>query len=173
MKFKILKGTELFNKLKALQLKCQNANKAAFDLAGEFGSKEILPSPSINVIAGGLSGMKLDAPPAGWKLASKYHYTTYYPKRTKANKDLIERIEALPKIKTEELNEIIGYNPFNRSEDERRISFCPGVYWHYEDFILVSVAEYVEYTPVADMIEITVSEFNKLRETGKEKRKAA
>lgn len=166
MRYKILKGCKLFDRLIALQEKCQEANKAAFDFAKKLGSDEIVSDININNLAGGISGIKLNEKPQGWKLAApKYYSNVYFPKNTKANKEILESIAYLPVVKNEELNKILNYNMWAREKNDKRVSFNPGVYWNSEDVIFVAVAEQVKYTPVEGMIEITVSEFNQLKKT--------
>ena len=52
MKFKVLKGTELFNKLSDLEKEMKRCNSLAFDLIKELGYTEM--RGKFNTLAGGI-----------------------------------------------------------------------------------------------------------------------
>lgn len=166
MKFKIMKGTPLFDKLREVGDKMKAANKEAYALCTELGFKQMRPESM--VLAGGISSLYAKTKPEGYAFAFNPSKSPndFFPKRNKANKEIIERIKALPKVEHEELNNPIKYdgwksNKYNERGSGKHVSLHPGISWH-KNFILISVAEYIDYKPVKDMIEITVTEYKKL-----------
>lgn len=105
MKIKVVKGSEVFDKLTALIERCQECNKAVKVVADELGAKRILTHSFYR--AGGVTGFMLAEKPEGWKNTGLYGY--YFPKSIKANRVLLDRIAALPSVNNKEFNEVIGY----------------------------------------------------------------
>lgn len=159
MKFKILKGTPLFDKLIDVKTKIRDCNAAAFALVKEMGYERMRGKEM--VLAGGISSIEIKGgKPDGWRVAfAEKTKDEYFPSKLKQNKEILSKISALPVVGYEELNDILDYD-FHKHEG-KRLSFHPAVIWK-EDFILVSVAEYMYYQPAKDMVEILESEYMKL-----------
>lgn len=161
MKFKILKGTKTFHKLKDLKAKMQKCNIQAADLSKELGGSTdgTYLGKGYDCISGGLSGIKMETKPNGWKNASKKYEGFYIPKINKANQELLDRIEALETVKYEDLNAVVGFEMQARG---MRWFNCPGVHWTKE-YVLLDVQNECEFNPNSDMIEILESEYMKLK----------
>jgi len=161
MKFKVLKGTELFQKFIDARAEMQRCEHAALDVMHEVGAKYV--RGDFWAVAGGISafGFEGDKKPEGWAIAYKDSDKDFFPARNrKANKELLDKIKALPMYKIEDFNEIMDYD--YGDHDTNRISFHPVVNWEKE-YVLISIAsQYSRYKPVEGMIEITTSEYNSL-----------
>lgn len=151
MKFKVLKGTPLFDKLTNLKKEIDAANNAARDLVKELGYENYCKS--LFDVAGGISAIIIpEGKPAGWRFSfnDRQPAHAYFPSSIKANKELLERIKKLPIVSTQKLNSLINYgSPFS----------TPGISWR-KNYILISTRN--EYKPVKDMVEILESEYKKL-----------
>lgn len=160
MKFKILKGTETFQKLTDLKSEMNRCNSEASSLSKSLGGciKGTHLGKGYGCISGGLAGIKMETKPDGWKNASTQYYGFYIPKINKANKHLLDRIELLPTVRHEDLNAIVG---FEMQSSGRRWFNCPGVHWTKE-YVLLEVDNECDFTPNCDMIEILESEYVKL-----------
>ncbi|UOR06272.1 hypothetical protein MUN82_04050 [Hymenobacter aerilatus] len=158
MKFKIVKGTALFEKLSELQAKCTECNKAARALADQQGANGF--ASGRNMIAGGIAALCFDDKPEGYRLLQQPNY--YYPKVTKANRPLHDAIAALPTVGNDDLNGLLNYK-FQTVCDGDKMYWAsrPGVIWG-EEQILVDTGK-AKYEPVADMIEILESEYLRLQ----------
>lgn len=158
MKFKILKNSPLFKELKDIEAKCREVNRAAGKLAKKHGAKEWLSNR--HYLAGGIAGFQLDKKPENWKQIYKDHFENcYFPKSCKANKELLEEISKLPKVEIDTLNKALGFKfQFVGS----KVYYSPGVRWN-KNYILVEIGENAKYKPKKGMIEITYSEYEKLK----------
>jgi len=167
MKFKVEKGTPLFDKLKDLGERMKAANKEAFSLCTEMGFKQMRPAP--HALAGGISSFYSKTKPTNFVCTvNAKSPNDFFPKRrVNANKELLARIDKLPVIDYNELNKLINYDGWNSDKFNERggryVSMHPGISWH-KDHVLLDVAEYVKYKPVKGMVEITVSEYNKIKD---------
>lgn len=167
MKFKVKRSSALGKKFTALQVEIDAATNAAKALANELGFSKWREGR--RCVAGGISAFHAERKPEGWGYAFTRKYPRdFFPKRSlKANKQIVDRIDALPVVEYEDLNKLIRYDGFKTNElahngdGSSKISFMPQVIFK-ENFVLVSVPEYVKYKPVKDMIEITVTEYRKL-----------
>jgi hypothetical protein len=176
MKYKVEKGTKLFEKLDALGDRMMEVNKAAFTLVKEMGFKEFHTAGTGFVFAGGISAVRSKTKPEGYVYAfGPSEREAFFPKKNKANKELLAKIEALPIIKADELNTLVNFDPFADTPavtrtGGRNISFHPGISWGKE-YILIEVSHHYEesYKPAKDMIEITTSEYQKLHNSKKKK----
>lgn len=82
--------------------------------------------------------------------------------QTAAAKELRKSESELPRITDDEFNELIGYDPNNRTSN--RICFHPGVQWSEDgNFILINVPDHTVYEPIEDMVEINVTEYRSLQ----------
>lgn len=169
MKFKILKGTALFEKFIALQTemkRCNDITKATVNEMG-YGTQWYKPHGSI---AGGIVGFIIPSgKPTGWANAfTPNEKDAYMPKKIKANADLLKRIKELPVVTTEDFNKIIKYDWRKACGEKegmgrRTVSYSPG-FSVKDEYVLIDVSEAApKYKPIKDMVEITVSEYNKLK----------
>lgn len=162
MKFKILKGTELFQKYIDLKTEMERCDKAALMMMREVGAVSV--RGDYFAVAGGISSFQFkdNKKPDGWAYAHNDSRTDFVPaKNRKANKELLDKIKALPCVTFEQFNAPLKYNW--RIHDNNRISYHPGLWWK-KSYILVEISDqYSRYKPVKDMIELTTSEFNKLK----------
>lgn len=156
MKFKVLPGTELFGKLWALHLKIESAKEqiTAFlkskGFTGQFATDRNISIVSCDAIE------MLSHQSSGYKSVGAKYQALYYP-LAKNKKDLAE-IRQLPRIKVDELNELVDFS-FCVSAD-LEIYHSPGISFN-EKHILIETGN-ANYTPVEGMIEIKESEYNKL-----------
>jgi hypothetical protein len=167
MKYKILAGTGTFNKLSAIQKRIEEADRITKALVAEFGAEEWLGN-GYGYVAGDLIGIRFAQKPEGWTKIRSNHSSFFCPKSSvKGNKDLLDRIAAIPKVMTWELNDCIGFKP-------QRVGLTQytsiGVKWGNE-FHLVHVPEAADYTPLNDVIEILGSEYKRLELQLEEERK--
>ncbi len=161
MKYKVSKGTELFKKLDDFEKEMKRCNKAAFDLVEQLGYKTMRGKYA--TLAGGISSIVIEgtAPPLWKKCANGSK--EYFPMKRNANKELLEKIRALPIVEYDDLNKLLKYDPWKRKNaDDRRISFHPGFICR-KGYFLISVASYVKYKPLPGMVEILESEYEKLQ----------
>ncbi len=165
MKFKVKKGTALFDKLSAIQVKMNKAHKEAAKICKELGFKQFREKRF--VFSGGICSFHADKKPEGYAYAfGPNHPNDVFPKKNKANKAILERIEKLPVVEQEEVNSLINYDGWDSNENERGgryVSLCPGFVFGKNN-ILIDVSENINYKPVKDMVEITVTEYKKLKE---------
>jgi hypothetical protein len=160
MKYKILKGTELFKNLTAFKKKMADVRKQAMDLAIELGG--VSSASNGRYLAGGIDAVEFKEKPEGWRSVGNSWQNLYYPKADKKNKEIHNKIQALPRLDFDELNALVGFTG-QFCSDERGIAHVKSVSikWH-KDFILMETAEGTEYTPVKDVIEILGSEYDTL-----------
>lgn len=161
MKYRIAKGTETYAKLAALYKLMEAARKAVFPVLDELGAKRYAPRRGL---AGGIMAVEFRTPPEGWKRIGKPGQDLYAPKVS--NKEMVERLKALPVLKYEELNSIVGFKQ-GTTVDEDSGSFvqyrCPGMYM-VKDAVLLDTGN-AKYTPPnADIVEILESEYRRLKE---------
>jgi hypothetical protein len=158
MKFKILKGTVLFEKFIALINEINRCDDAALALMKELGGIHIRGEHGN--LGGGIGSIKMPEKPKDW--GNSYVDGEYMPiKNRKANKEVLEKLAALPIVKDHALNSLINYNW--KDHEGRRLNFTPEVNWR-KDHILIAIGEqYPRYKAVEDMVEITTTEFNTLK----------
>lgn len=163
MKFKVLKGTQLFDALTAV-------NKRMYEAKAE--ADKLVESLSINIedtatkgynLAGGIDAFHCpDGTPEGWKSVGESYQKLYYPK-VKGNTKLLEQIAHLPIVKYDDINILIDFHPSGYTSPAGLVwSKGPGIVWA-ENYVLIETSEGFPYKPVKDMIEITVSEFEALK----------
>lgn len=154
MKFKILAGTETHNKLKALRAKIDDCNRQAEEIGDELGAEGVYRTRGL---AGGIDGMQfLGNVPENFRSMGRKYDNIYMPKSV--HKELHDRLNALPRVKEEELNEIVG---FHYQWIGLRCLERPG--WdHGNDFDLIDTGDGSTCNPTPDMIEILGSEFDQL-----------
>lgn len=161
MKFKVVKGTKLFDQLVDVQKEIRRVNGEARKLVESLGYKKYWPSSEL---AGGIVAIHCPTgKPEGWAVFWKDEKHCYMPaKNKKENKELWAKINALPVLEYSYLNDLLDYKPLTHRTDNR-VSFGPGIQWE-KDYVLLEFADYVaaKYKPVKDMIEILESEYVKL-----------
>lgn len=171
MKYKVLKGTKLFNDLVAVQKKIYKVDQEALKLADSLGFKKIRGRSF--AVAGGVSSFHSETQPKdyGYTYGSKKSTTDFFPKKIKANKEILDKIKALPVVEYSEINDLLKYDeraltvPANNGRGGQRIFFVPAIHWK-RNMILIGLHEGQErYKPVKSMIEIKVSDYNKLTKT--------
>lgn len=162
MKYKVLKTSPLGKQLMELHDRMKDASTQADKLVKELKGKKYCRSRG--GVAGGISAIEFDEKPAGWKIEGEKWRGFYMPKSN--NKEMREKIRALPVIGYGEVNKILSFKQQSYGKrDGIYFVNCPGILWR-KSYILIEVQEELKYKPVAGMKEITVSEFNKL-EKGK------
>lgn len=157
MKYKILKGTALFNSLLALHGRIQQARAEIRRVVEELGYKEYVVSSDYLIACSGIQifGDK----PEGWRKVGGKWEPYYLP--TQKNKEVAAKIAALPMIRNEELNTIVGFHW--QIGDNLAVFNRPG-FVQRDDYALIEVGSGCKFDPLPDMIEITGSEYKKLSE---------
>lgn len=169
MYFKVDKKSDLYDKLKVIQIRMKVANKASLDLATRLGFKQWRGESNMT-IAGGIVSFYSKAKPDGYR----YTYGSdmpndFFPKKIKANKELLAKIEALPTVSSFDFTDLIKYDWRKCSEEtgvrhgQKRVLFTPGLSFPKNGEILINVPEWItKYKPVLGMIEILSTEYNTL-----------
>lgn len=164
MYFKVEKGSPLYDNLIDLMKKAKYVQEEARKLVFELGYLQYRQRSW--VLWGGISSILIpkDKPvPKDWSKADDGYMPRKYRKSTR---DLAEKIKQLPVVEHDELNDLLGYDS-NSSKTPYRTSFHPAFkYIKDKELFLISVADYMIYTPVDGMTEILSSEYNAL--SGKE-----
>ena len=162
MKFKILKGTKAYAKFVALHAERNRCIAEARKVAKKVGAKQW--HWAWWAVAGGISAFVFKEKPEGWGNAYTPHEEgCFMPKKNlKANKELLAEIKALPVVEEEAINSIIKYDSDKHCTTRRKM-FHPGYSMH-EGYVLLSFSACVDaYKPIKDVIEITNTEYNKLK----------
>lgn len=179
MYIKIWPESPAFAALKEIDKRFEICNVARKALMEKLGFTECWSRDDPNTFYGGICGFKADKAPPGWRYAfPRFTKEAFWPKNTKANKALIEEIEALPIIKWTEICEATGYKYWQViGHDERtggiRHSYGPRVFFNLETekYILMHVKEEATYDLLPGMVEITKAEFKYLEGLHLEKEK--
>ena len=163
MKFKIEKGTGLFEAFLVLKERIRITNAQAFEVVEELGLTRYCPE--LYCLAGGISAFVIDDftqfKRKNWAAINARKYSNFFfPKKIKANEALLAKIKALPKLQYNELNDLIQFKA--GSTTILGWALHPGVIWR-DDFVLIDTTEGQIYEPVADMIEILESEYIRLK----------
>jgi hypothetical protein len=156
MKFKILKGTETYDKLTELKRRCDEAHAALVAVLDELGTDEYIEPHGL--LAGGVIAIRLATKPEGWR-NSDWGKGFYVPKRN--NQEWNTRLYSLPLIKNKELNDIVGFMPHRKGLTMLQ---RPGIEWMTEQVVLTMDPESKYTPPNADIIEILESEYQRLNE---------
>jgi hypothetical protein len=160
MKFKVVKGTETFDKLVAFRAHVNDVNKQAKDMVTQLGGARYCRKS--NKLAGGLSAIEFETKPEGYKMAGEKWQHLYYPKAS--NKKDCALIEGLPTIDYDELNSIVNFKAPQTISAERGILWVSTVDLTFGDEeMLIGVRSGCEYEPPADVVEILESEYDKLK----------
>lgn len=157
MYFKVLPNTSLFIQLLELRGKMELAGAAAMELAKSLGFKAYRAEH----LFGGISSLCDPLPETNLSGYKKSGYDgEYMPK--KANTGVRSLIDSLPSVKYKDINNLIDFWPHSERLNRGKISFCPGFKLGQNVHIINVSENYINYKPVAGMIEITASEFNQL-----------
>lgn len=160
MYIKIATSSPLGQKISEMWDRGAEYNKKAFEWASQQGADYV--RGEFFCIFGGVSSAHFNSkPPKGWiKAGPKYDKGEYRKGETPAGKALRKDADALPKITDDEFNKLLNYDPSKHTTNKR--SFHPGLQWGKDGFILIDVADHTLYTPIEDMVEITVTEYKSL-----------
>lgn len=177
MKFKIMKGTELYKELAALAKKCKECESAAHALAEKYGAEGAYSSSSGSTRAGGIAGFKFakDRFPdkAFWMQVDRHNTPdAWYPRRGKkysCNASIHHEIDALPQVSFDEYNKVIGFKSGFGCSSEGISHFKSYGLNVYRGYALIVVPEGAEFKPpTKELIEIVESEYIKLKKSTKE-----
>jgi len=160
MYYKLKKGSPTYDALKEVWEKMHKYNKKAFKLVEELGFKKF----GINRegVAGGISCFQSSEKPEGYKSIGNSGDNLIFPKKN--NKEVLEKIDALPIVSKKEFNDTIGFKE-QFSDRMYHSSFgCKRV----DDVFLIEVSNECDYTPTEGMIEITFTEYKELSNERKE-----
>lgn len=169
MYYKVDKGAPLFDKIEEVKNKMKSANKKALNLVVSMGFEQF--RPKAHALAGGISSFFSKEKPEGfcYTYGDKHgHPNDFFPKKIKNNKILLKQIEDLPIVNYEELTDLINYDWTVHSVSSgprigsKSISFCPGVFFN-KTYVLFDITDCKKYKPSEGMIEITFTEYNKLK----------
>jgi hypothetical protein len=150
MVFKVSKGCELYDKLKALMDRVNECDRAADALAKELGGTSC--RKGYWTIGWGLSAITMPVKPKGWKNAHRDLVGEYMP--SASNKEVVKKINELPKVEYNDLNSLVGYhNAFGHPGINVRDDYA---------FLTFSDKQADKLTPVDGMVEITVTEYKRL-----------
>jgi hypothetical protein len=178
MKFKVLKGTALYDQLAAIQKKANDCSKAAIKFAKSLGADAVFTHGRINA-AGGIDAFRFewgkDPDKLLWMQPDRHKTPrAFYPRSGKkygANKELHEKIRALPVVTIEELNTIIGFKGHIGVEGAGIVHYRTYGLDLFPNYAVISIPDGCGYKKSnKDMIEITTSEFNKLKDPPKTKK---
>lgn len=169
MKFKVVKGSVLFEKMSALWDKIIKCDAEAANLAKELGFNQYCKGSF--VLAGGLYGLipKDGVKPEkySWAFSDRQYNAVMPSRRYKINAEILDRIEKLPVVEYSEYNSLVGYDKdmSSRPASGSAVRFNPAPALQYcVDYFLINIPVHGDsvYEPVDGMIEILESEYNSL-----------
>lgn len=150
MKFKVEKGTKTYENLLELFAKIENYNSKTRELVESLGFEEF--GIAMRGRAGGLSCIRSMKKPEGFKIVGKPSMNLYMPKAS--NKELWDKIEALPILSIDEYNEAIGFQQQFKGLNHIRSYGCQFI----NGVFLIDTGD-ADYSPVDGVIEILESEY--------------
>ena len=154
-KYKVLPGTELFQKLQEFFKLKEEAEDAACELIKELGAEEFRPRPGG---FGGISSIYFESNPNPkiWK-NSGIGRNEYMPKcSTKGGKEIDDKIAKLPSFGYRKLTDLIS--------DEKSPFWCPAVITTESCFLIDVPDNHIQRLNSPDMVEILASEYFRLKE---------
>ena len=160
MKFKVSKGTNLYEKFMVLGAKISLVNNESRELVESLGAKKFCKKQ--NIAYGGIGAIQFEEKPRGWKMVGEQGQNLYYPKATE--KELNIKFNALPTISFDEINEMVKFHAPQTICSDRGLQWisCFGLFWG-DDCILIDISEGAKYEPIEDVIEILESEYKTLK----------
>lgn len=168
MKFKIEAGTETYVKLMALKKRMDAAHKAVNKVLDELGAQRY--QAAYGAMLGGISAVELPSKPEGWVQVGARSSRLFYP--SAKNTAWRDRLKALPTLKHDELNSVVGFNPQHRIDEDRMVwkrYKAPGIQFLKNAVLLDTGA--ADYTPPnADIVEILESEYRRLEQLANTKK---
>lgn len=170
MYYRVNKKSQLYTKLKELQLKMQAANNAAYKLVKELGFEKWRGKSNM-VIAGGIVSLYSEKKPEGYAFTyGAKAPNDFFPKKLKSNKEILDKIKSLPTVSSYEFTDLLKYDwrqhqcPTGERLGQSKVLFTPGLSFPENGEILISFPDYIKkYKPVDGMIEITTTEHNNLK----------
>ena len=167
MKFKVEKGTELFDKLVSVKDKMDKAQTAAEKLGKELGGEAVYSRRYINV-AGGIDAIRFayttEPDKELWMKPDRHNSPRlFYPrsskKANKQNQPIHDKIRALPVVTEDEYNDIIGFKyHWVGLRNYRTYNL-----FIYDTYAIIETGEGADYKPIEGMVEILESEYYKLK----------
>jgi hypothetical protein len=166
MYIKIATSSPLGQQLSEMWERGAGYGKKAFEWAAQQGADYV--RGEFFCIFGGVCSAHFNSkPPKGWiKAGPKYDEGEYRIGTSPDGKALRKYADALPKITDDEFNKLLNYDENKRTTN--KICFHPGIQWGKDNFILINIPDHTHYTPIADMVEITVTEYKALQKDKKE-----
>jgi len=160
MKFKVSKGTKLYEKFMVLRAKISLVNRESLELVESLGANKFCKK--LNIAYGGIGAIQFEEKPRGWKMVGEQYDNLYYPKATE--KELNIKFNALPTISFDEINELVKFHAPQTISTDGGLQWidCIGLFWG-NDCILISVTEGAKYEPIEDVVEILESEYKTLK----------
>lgn len=162
MYYKIEKKTapKLFKAMGKLRAKLQHVHNLAMSEVEKLGGQGYVSSKGFKILGGGVDGIHFpNGKPVGFKNYDKSR-NIYTP--TARNSKVKEQLAKLPVVLNSELNDILNYEE-QTYKGTNIFSFHPS-FCQRGDIFLISVDERAQYTPVDGMVEITVSEYKRLKD---------
>lgn len=159
MYYKLEPGSETYEKVRAILIKCRECQEKAEQLVKKLGFERF--GFSMHDRTGGISCVESQTKPEGYVSVGKRWQNLYYP--SARNKEVIQQFRELPTVSFEEFNASIGFEIQFVGLTQHR-SF--GVDELGEIF-LITVSDDCKYTPAPGMVEILASEYKKLKEENK------
>lgn len=163
MKYKVLKGTDLFDKLWSIQKKMQSCQDEAQKIVNTIPEADGSSKRS-HCLAGGIAAFHFKKgwtnAPDGWRKMEKGWTQWFMPKSSdKKNKELLKKISELPVLGYEIINDLLNFHFY--VTEELQVWHCPIVEWRSK-YVLIEVPNDKKYKPLDGMIEIMDSEYIKL-----------
>jgi hypothetical protein len=170
MNYKIMKGTALFEKLSEVKKEMDRVTARAQEVADSIGARGF--ARAHYSAAGGIAAFAFDKKklPQGFRQVGNSWDDFYYPLAnikgdkdlTRRNKELLKKMADLPRVETKSVAQAVNFHFQVISGDNSLLAVhCPSIEWE-DEYILVSMPKKCTYKPLADMIEITATEFKEL-----------
>lgn len=163
MRFIFKKDSPTGKEFKSMVDKCGLYNTKAYDLAIELGGKSF--RLGWGAIAGGISSIVFEPEnhpdPKLWKSSGVGRHEFMPKKNSREGKAIAKRIEDLPEITYQDLNNLLGFtdiNPFSH----------PGYNTGNDQYFGFHFSDEWNFQPNEDMEEITVGRWNELFEIEKQ-----
>lgn len=159
MYFKIDPLSKLFADFQQLHKRMQIAEKAAADVCADV--KAIGYRPLHGPLAGGISCFYFEHNQPTFPAKERQPHlasTGFFPRTCKANLALLNRLQALPKVDTKELTDLVTFKRVIVRQN--KVIFHPGYYITTKTVLIHIPADAMRnYKPVPGMVEIMASEY--------------